>query len=224
MFPLRDSVKSNIFPAVNILIIGVTLFVFFKQSMNPELFLEKYALIPSSINFNNPLSLVTFITPLFLHGGLFHVLSNMWFLWVFGDNIEAHLGKLRFLLLYFGAGIIGNMAQFLLNPNSAIPLIGASGAVSGILGAYYILFPHSKIKSVVVLIFFITIIDIPAVLYLFYWFIIQFFSGVASLPRTGTTGGIAFWAHVGGFVAGVFFAKTFGKPKNKDYIEGEVVG
>lgn len=148
----------------------------------------------------------------------------MWFLWIFGDNVEARLGIIKFALLYLLAGITGNFAQYLLTPASNIPMLGASGAVSGILGSYFILFPSSNIRTFIFMFFFVTVTEIPAVIYIFYWFIIQLFSGIASLPFAFATGGIAFWAHVGGFLTGLVLARNW-KPKNRqDIIEGEIVG
>jgi membrane associated rhomboid family serine protease len=148
----------------------------------------------------------------------------MWFLWVFGDNIEAHLGKIKYLLLFLASGVAGNIAQFAFISGSNIPMLGASGAVSGVLGAYAVLFPGSRIKSLVVLLFFISIAEIPAVIYIFYWFFLQFLSGVVSLPLASTTGGVAFWAHVGGFLTGLYLARRF-KPvmRKPGVIEGELV-
>src|SRR5690349_13916700 len=148
MFPISDSIKSGKFPILTVFLIGITVFVFAQQllSPNPDVIIQKYALIPTNVNFSNLNTLYPFITAIFLHGGFLHILSNMWFLWIFGDDVEARLGKIAFLLLYFLAGIIGNLVQYLLMPGSTIPMLGASGAIAGILGAYFILFPYSKIK------------------------------------------------------------------------------
>ncbi len=226
MFPISDSHKSNKFPLVTVAIIAANIYVFYQQLIAPseEAFILKYALIPSNVSFSDPLSLTPFVTSMFLHGGFFHILSNMWFLWIFGDNVEAHIGKIKYFILYFAAGIVGNLAQFILTPASDIPMLGASGAVSGILGSYFILFPGSQIKTFVILFFYITVTEIPAVIYIFYWFIIQLFSGIASLPITFATGGIAFWAHVGGFLSGLILTREFRSRRKDEVIEGEIVG
>jgi membrane associated rhomboid family serine protease len=225
MFPISDSIRSNKIPIVTLAIIAANLFVFYRQLMAPnEAFIMEYALVPSAVNFLNPYTLIPFVTSIFLHGGFFHILSNMWFLWIFGDNVEAHVGRIKFAILYLVSGIIGNLAQFLINPASDIPMIGASGAVSGVLGSYLILFPGYKIKTFVILFFYITITEIPAILYIFYWFIIQLFSGIASLPITFATGGVAFWAHVGGFLSGIILTRRFKSKKDTGVIEGEIVG
>ncbi len=211
MFPISDSIKSGKFPILNITIIGITVFVFIQQflSPNPDAFIQQYALIPANINFSNLKTLYPFITAIFLHGGFLHILSNMWFLWVFGDDAEARLGKISFLLLYFLAGVLGNLVQYFLMPSSTIPMLGASGAIAGILGAYFILFPYSKIKSLVFIFFFFTVVEIPAPFMLGYWFLLQLLSGAVALPFSSSTGGVAFWAHVGGFITGVVIGRMF---------------
>ena len=226
MFPISDSHKSNKVPFITLSIIAANIFVFYQllTTPNQEAFIFEYALIPTSVNFLSPQTLISFVTSIFLHGGFFHILSNMWFLWIFGDNVEARLGIIKFALLYLLAGITGNFAQYLLTPASNIPMLGASGAVSGILGSYFILFPSSNIRTFIFMFFFVTVTEIPAVIYIFYWFIIQLFSGIASLPFAFATGGIALWAHVGGFLTGLVLARNW-KPKNRqDIIEGEIVG
>ncbi len=224
MFPISDSAKSGRIPLVTLAIILANAYVFYQQITvsNQESFIFQYALVPSSVNLLNPQTLIPFITSTFLHGGFFHILSNMWFLWIFGDNVEARLGIIKFALLYLAAGIAGNFAQFILTPGSDIPMLGASGAVSGVLGSYFILFPSSSIKTFLFMFFFVTITKIPAVIYIFYWFVIQLFSGIISLPLTFAAGGIAFWAHVGGFVSGLIITRRF-RMKKTEIIEGEII-
>jgi len=209
MFPLSDSIAARRFPFVNILLIAATVFVFIQQLISPNqnLFIYTYSLIPSLVNFNDFSTLVPFVTAIFLHGGFLHIISNMWFLWAFGDNVEGHLGFMLFPILYFLSGIVGNIAQYIVMPNSSIPMLGASGAVAGVLGAYYVLFQHSKIKTMIPFFGFFTTAEIPAPFMLGYWFVLQVFSGAVSLPFSGDSGGVAFWAHVGGFVTGVAAAK-----------------
>lgn len=226
MFPISDSAKSGRIPLITLAIILATSFVFYEQltTSNQAIFIRTYALIPYLVNLLNPQTLIPFVTAIFLHGGFLHILSNMWFLWIFGDNVEARLGIFRFSFLYLIAGIIGNLVHFFLASNSTIPMLGASGAVSGVLGAYFIMFPSSNIKTFLFLFFFVTVTEIPAMIYIFYWFIIQLFSGVASLPFAFQTGGIAFWAHVGGFLTGLILARSWKKPRGEKIIEGEIVG
>ena len=209
MFPLSDSIKARRFPFVNILLIAATVFVFIQQLITPsqDLFINTYSLIPSLVTFNDLSTLMPFITAIFLHGGFLHIISNMWFLWVFGDNVEGHLGFILFPILYFLSGIVGNIAQYILMPSSSIPMLGASGAVAGILGAYYVLFAHAKIKTMIPFFGFFTTAEVPAPFMLGYWFVLQVLSGAVSLPFSSDSGGVAFWAHVGGFVTGVVIAK-----------------
>lgn len=225
MFPLSDSVKTNKTPFITIILIAINIYVFVRYLLlgDTDLFVEEYALIPERINLLDPGTLYPFITSQFLHGGFFHIISNMWFLWVFGDNVEEKIGRLKYLFLYLAAGVAGGLLQYVLSPESAIPMLGASGAVSGVLGAYFVLFRHHNIRSIVFLFFSIATVDIPAGIYIFYWFILQLFSGVASIPSLSMeTGGVAFFAHVGGFVVGYLVARILNRPQ-KEYVEGEIL-
>lgn len=219
MFPLSDSIKAQSFPLVNIAIIAITVYVFVQQLLAPdaEAFIYQYALVPSEVDFANYASLTPFVTSIFLHGGFLHIISNMWFLWVFGDNVEGYLGKFTYPIVYLLSGIVGGLSQYFFSPASNIPMLGASGAVAGALGAYYVLFPHSKIKTLVPFFGFATIFELGAPFMLGYWFILQLFSGAASLPfTTADTGGVAFWAHVGGFLTGVIAANLFKKSETSE--------
>lgn len=208
MIPISDSEKSRRFPFLNILFIGINLLVFFLQvtTPDPEAFIYQYALIPANINFSDITTLYPFITSMFLHGGLLHIASNMLFLWVFGDNVEGELPPLFYLVLYLGSGIIGSLAQYLLNPASTIPMLGASGAVAGALGAYFAFFPHHKIRTLVTLPFLFTIIEVSAMFMLGYWIVIQIVSGIFGLDQL-SQGGVAYFAHIGGFAFGYLVAK-----------------
>ncbi len=215
MIPLRDSVRPHKKPYVNWLIIGLNIYVFIKEAMLPQDMLHQlfysFGLIPSNmlkVFFTGSVfhpELITFITAMFLHGGWLHVLSNMLFLWVFGDNVEDRLGHIRYLLFYLAAGIIGSLAHIVSDPTSNIPIVGASGAVAGVLGAYLVTFPRAKVLALIPIIFFFTVAEIPAVIFLLLWFVLQIFSGVASLG--GGAGAVAWWAHIGGFVAGIILIK-----------------
>lgn len=225
MFPISDSHKPQKTAFVTFLIIAINIYVFVRYLLigDTDSFVSEFALTPEKVNFSNLTTLYPFITSLFLHGGFFHIISNMWFLWVFGDNVEDKLGRIKYLFVYLVSGTAGGLLQYILNPESTIPMLGASGAVSGILGAYFLLFKHHYIKSIVILFFVITTVNIPAGIYIFYWFALQLFQGALSLPTLHMeTGGVAFFAHVGGFLAGYMLAKLFNKPK-KDYIEGEII-
>ncbi len=211
MFPLSDSIPARRFPFFTLFIIFLTVYIFIQQisASDQAGFIANNALIPVNVNFSDWISLLPFVTAIFLHGGFLHIISNMWFLWVFGDNVEGHLSPFIFLLLYLIAGVIGNVTQYLFMPTSNIPMLGASGAVAGVLGSYYILFPYSKIKTVIFMFFFVTIVEISAPLMLGYWFVLQLISGATSLPFMDAQGGIAFWAHSAGFIVGTFFGIVF---------------
>lgn len=216
MFPIRDHNPSHKLPLITILIILVNAFLFFLEITvpNQDAFIYQYALVPNSIDFTNISTLLPLVSSMFLHGGWLHIISNMWFLWIFGDNIEAQLGHLGFTAFYLISGLAAAFTQYALDPSSTIPILGASGAIAGVLGGYLVIFPHAKIESLVTTFGgFVTTVNIPASFMLFYWFITQLFSGVGSVAvGTHNQGGVAFFAHVGGFVAGWIIAQ-FIKPK-----------
>lgn len=209
MIPISDSEKSKRFPFLNLIFIGINIFVFFLQltTPDPEGFIMKYAFIPSQINFADISTLYPFVTSMFLHGGFLHIISNMLFLWVFGDNVEGELPPLFYVFLYIGSGIVGSLAQYLLNPTSDIPMLGASGAVAGALGAYFAFFPHHKIRTLVTLPFLFTIVEVSAMFMLGYWIVLQVISGVGAFGMSPDQGGVAYFAHIGGFVFGFLVAK-----------------
>jgi len=215
MIPIRDSVRPRRRPVVNWTIIAINLLVFFyglglsRQQLEDVYF--NYGVIPSEvfhlIQTGAPLEplFLPFLSAMFLHGGWFHVIGNMWYLWIFGDNVEDRLGHFRYLLFYLVAGIIGSIAHILTNPTSPVPVIGASGAIAGVLGGYFISFPHSRVLALVPVFFFLTLMEVPAVIYLALWFVLQLFNGTLSLG--GVANPVAWWAHIGGFVAGMVLIK-----------------
>lgn len=212
MIPLQDPSPKLKFPFWVIVIIAINIIAFYFElrSENPEQFIEGFALIPALVDLANLSSFTPFITSQFLHGGFLHIISNMWFLWIFGDNIEDRLGPIFFPLFYLFSGSIGNFLQFVLMPDSMIPMIGASGAVAGILGAYYAFFPKHKVRTLIPILGLPAIVNIPASLILLYWFILQVFSGgVAAITATADVGGIAYFAHIGGFVFGLLVGRFF---------------
>jgi membrane associated rhomboid family serine protease len=151
----------------------------------------------------------TLITSMFLHGGWMHLIGNMWFLWIYGDNVEDILGKAQYLVFYLLSGVAAGVVHLVFNFDSPIPTVGASGAIAGVMGAYMLKFPHSRIVTLIPIIIFFTTVEIPAFLILIYWFAIQIFSGVGEIGRAGVQqGGVAWFAHVGGFVAGAILIKT----------------
>lgn len=210
MFPLSDTKTSGKFPFWVVILIIVNSWVFLLEILTPniDLFVAKFALIPSQVDFSSVGSLKSFITSQFLHGGFIHILSNMWFLWIFGDNVEERLGFFFFPIIYLISGVIGGLAQYIFVPNSNVPMLGASGAIAGVLGAYMAFFPHHKIKTLIPFFGFLTIVNLPAYLVLLIWFITQLFSGSASIvTATASFGGVAFFAHIGGFATGWIVAK-----------------
>lgn len=225
MFPLRDSHHTYKFPLVTLLIIVANVLVFLAEltAFDPETFIASYALFPAKVDFGSYLTLTPFITSQFLHAGFLHIIGNMWFLRIFGDNIEEKFGSIRYLFIYLLSGVIGGLLQYIFSPNSEIPMLGASGAVAGVLGAYLVFFPHHKIETFVPVGLFFSRINIPASIMLIYWFVIQVFSGVGSVA-VAQVGGVAFWAHVGGFATGWLIAEISQNNKEEEVAEkGEVL-
>jgi membrane associated rhomboid family serine protease len=208
MFPLKDTQRSYTRPVVTIAIIAVNLLIFlFEFSLSDyerNALIEVFGLVPDRLH------LPAVVTSMFLHGSWMHVLGNMWFLWIFGDNVEDTLGHGRYLFFYLLCGVAAAVTHIIFNPGSTLPTVGASGAVAGIMGAYIVRFPHSRILTLVFIFFFITTFEVPASIVLAYWFLLQVFSGLGSIARTNLSaegGGVAWFAHVGGFIAGAVLIK-----------------
>ena len=219
MIPLRDSTPSKRFPAVTVLLIIVNCYIFIKGFFLEAQFqniIYRYAVVPANyiklewLQFDSILeNNVTLISALFIHGGWLHLFGNMWYLWIFGDNVEERLGHFRFFLFYILCGIAGNLAHIFMNTGSSIPAIGASGCIAGVLGAYFIMFPLAKIVTVLPILIFWTIAEIRAFFFLGIWFAIQFLNGFFVLPASKNAFGIAWWAHIGGFIGGIVFLLLF---------------
>ncbi len=221
MIPLKDTVPSRRFPIVNTLLIAVNVFVFFvelSQGTNLKQFIYNFGAIPSRyfyLKAHYPHQLLNrflpIFTSMFLHGGWFHLIGNMLYLWIFGDNVEDRMGHFRYLLFYLLSGIGAGLFHIYTNAHSTVPSIGASGAIAGVLGAYFILFPFSRILTLVPFFFFWTFLEIPAFFFLGFWFLMQFFSGTTALLLAGdkAAGGIAWWAHIGGFITGITLLPFF---------------
>jgi len=201
MFPVSDVIPSRTVPFVTVGLIVVNALVFLYQLTlgMPELqvFIATYAVIPAE--FWAP----SLVTSQFLHAGWMHIIWNMVYLWIFGDNVEDRLGHVRYLIFYLGAGAAAGLLQVLFSPFSNVPMVGASGAIAGVMGAYFVVYPQSRVLTAVFVFFFFDLVEIPAVFFLGIWFLMQLVSGVGSLGLKSATGGTAFWAHVGGFVVGV---------------------
>jgi hypothetical protein len=213
MFPIRDTIRSSTFPLVNTIIISINVVVFFIEILyasNLEAFIYTYGLVPArysdpglSSYFSSGQQLFSLVSFMFLHGGFLHLIGNMWFLYIFGDNIEDRLGHVRYILFYLLCGWASAAVQLGINFDSMIPTIGASGAVAGVMGAYLILFPRSRILTMILIVIIPYFIELPSIFFLAFWFIIQFVS--ASLSDVSADG-IAWWAHVGGFTSGIIFS------------------
>ena len=215
MLPLKDTIRSYSFPAINWLIIIANLVVFlYETSLGPQQLdrlVTTYGVVPARLLAGGPPQFITLFTGMFLHGGWLHVISNLWALYIFGDNVEDRMGSLRYLVFYLLGGLIGGLAQVYVDPASNIPAIGASGAIATVLGAYLVLFPTSRVITLVPVFFLPWFIEIPAVLYLLFWGISQLYSGVLAPGLTSAQGGVAYWAHIGGFLSGLLLVSFFAR-------------
>jgi membrane associated rhomboid family serine protease len=215
VIPLRDVIPSRTTPVVTVGIIAVNALVFlFELTLGDRVneFTLYFGLVPAAFSW------VTVFTSMFLHGGILHVAGNMLYLWIFGDNVEDRMGHGRFFAFYLLCGVAAALTQTIVNPDSTVPMVGASGAIAGIMGAYFVLYPRSRIVTLIPIIFFFQIVEIPAVFFLGIWFLMQLVSGVGSVVTVTAgepAGGIAFWAHVAGFAAGVSGVVLFRRPERQ---------
>jgi membrane associated rhomboid family serine protease len=223
MFPLRDKIPSKTFPFVTVGIIVINLVIFFYElSLGEQLnsLFNTFSIIPARFQnlFQQPANQIlpvgfSLFSSVFLHGGWMHVIGNMWYLWIFGDNVEDSTGHFRFLIFYLLCGILAGLTHILMNPASTVPTIGASGAIAGVMGAYFLLYPRSKILTLIFVFVFIQVIEIPAVFFLGFWILFQFISGSVSRGLVESSGGVAWWAHIGGFLVGLALILLFKKRK-----------
>jgi membrane associated rhomboid family serine protease len=199
MFPISDVIPSRTRPVVTIGLIALNALAFLYQWQLDDLAMRRlvfqYGVIPARFSFADV------VTSMFLHADLLHFLGNMLFLWIFGDNVEDRLGHLPYALFYLGSGALGAIAQVVADPGSFAPMIGASGAIAGVMGAYFVIYPHSRVLTAVFLVLFLDVIEIPAIFFLGVWFVLQLLHGAIAYGTQD--GGIAVWAHAGGFVAGI---------------------
>jgi membrane associated rhomboid family serine protease len=219
MIPIRDTIPSKNVPVVNNLLIGINVVVFAVQMLQGsdygfQRLVFEYGLVPArftapelAVRTGPGHGLFALISFMFLHGGFFHLLGNMWFLYIFGDNVEDRLGPVRYAAFYLLCGLISGVTHIALNAHSTVPTIGASGAVAGVMGAYFLLHPRSKILTLFLIIIIPLFVEIPAFFFLGLWFLIQLFNASA---RSGAAGGIAWWAHIGGFAGGMVLLKLLG--------------
>ncbi|MEQ9411904.1 MAG: rhomboid family intramembrane serine protease [Fuerstiella sp.] len=235
MFPLRDDIQSHHFPVVNIGLILACVLVFLLQTGDSEGLVTDFGMIPARVSHpheeivvareqvvRTPLGsrivtveeplpsprfhpITTLLTCVFLHGSLLHLAGNLWFLWVFGDNVEDRMGPFGYLAFYLGSGIAASLTHYMFQPNSPVPTIGASGAVAGVMGAYLVLYPHARVTTLIPLFFILQILVVPAPIFLGIWFVIQLVQGTFSMGNTQAAG-VAWWAHAGGFAFGALVA------------------
>jgi len=217
MIPLRDVIPSRTTPFITITIIALNTVAWIYELVLPEdvlpLFLQLYGVVPADF------SMPTLVSSMFLHGSWMHFLGNMWYLWIFGDNIEDRVGHGRFIVFYLLCGAGAALGHVVMDPSSTLPTIGASGAIAGVMGAYFVLYPHSRVLTLVPLIIIWEIIELPAILLLGFWFLMQLLgAGAGAIADTASTqgGGIAFVAHVAGFMLGVAGVFVFRKPERPD--------
>ena len=220
MLPLTDHNPTRTFPFVNYALIGVSVLVFlWELSLGARLepVLKDIAFVPQLFWVGGHWvdDAVRIVVSMFLHGGFLHVGSNMLYLWVFGDNVEDRLGHMKYLVFYLLCGFVATLGHAFFNPASIVPAIGASGAIAGALGAYIVLFPRAQVTTLIPIFFFITVRQVPAVILLGIWFVLQLFSGAGSLGAIGSerAGGVAWFAHIGGFVAGMVLVFLFGRAR-----------
>ncbi|MDP6376872.1 MAG: rhomboid family intramembrane serine protease [Pseudomonadales bacterium] len=233
MFPLRDENPTLRTPYAVIAIIALNAVAWFAlQGLGSDVALARslclYGLIPGDLlgqlptgtqinlgsglvcQFDGTSNPVSLLSSMFMHGGWFHIIGNMWFLWVFGDNIEDVMGPVRFVIFYLVCGLAAAGAQIMTDPSSAIPMVGASGAIGGVMGAYALLYPRHHVHTLIFLGFFATTVAVPAIFMLGYWFLLQILGGLPTIGSSG--GGVAFWAHIGGFLAGLVCVHLFKRP------------
>jgi membrane associated rhomboid family serine protease len=248
VFPLKDNIPTRRVPVltVGLIVANALMFFFFQEaslslsgaSVDPQRVVE-FGAIPFEITHPGSECIegtgakldcgediapdqapvwLTLLTSMFMHGGLLHLLGNMLFLWIFGNNIEDSMGRVRFIVFYVAGGLVALLAQTLLEPNSTAPTIGASGAVAAVLGGYALLYPRARVVTLVIIIFFITLIELPALLVLGLWFLVQLLYGTAELAQpVGGAGGVAYFAHIGGFIFGLLLIKVFANRPHRDY-------
>jgi membrane associated rhomboid family serine protease len=226
MIPIRDNNPKGYFPFINYIFIALNIYFFFRQPENMEelrIYFYTYGVVPENLlnivshmmNHNYSV-LSSLITSMFIHGDFIHLIGNMLFLWVFGDNIEYVLGHVKYILFFLLCGIMATLAQFFINPHSTLPMIGASGAISGILGAYLLKFPSNRVTVLFILFIFIRTFKVPALVVLGFWFFYQIIEGYFFLEKQ-TMGGVAWFAHIGGFTAGIILIKVFEFLPKKKY-------
>ena len=215
MIPLRDVIPSRTTPYITVTIIVLNALAWFLELSLPRdalpLFLRVYGVVPAQLH------ALTLLTSMFLHGSWMHVIGNMWYLWIFGDNVEDRVGHGRFIVFYLLCGIAAALGQVVIDPGSTLPTIGASGAIAGVMGAYFVLYPRSRVLTLIPLVIFWEVIEVPAPLLLGFWFLMQLFSaGAIAVTSSTGGGGVAFMAHVAGFLCGAGAIFVFRQPERPE--------
>jgi len=224
MIPIRDTIPRQHFPFAVWALVAVNVYVFIRELALPldstEHFIYLFGLVPARFTHPDwaarvgfPHTYWPFFSTMFLHGGWLHIIGNMWVLWIFGDNVEDRMGPVRFLIFYLLCGLAAGVVHVLTNPGSRVPAVGASGAIAGVMAAYFVLFPRARIVAMFPILFYPVFFQVPAFLYLGFWFLTQFFSGTLAIASHREVSGIAWWAHVGGFGAGILTFALFLRPR-----------
>jgi len=225
MIPIRDTVPRRNPPLAVYSLIGLNFLIFALELSLPREHLERlfylFGIVPARYTHPQWAEWVgfpvddywPFLTSMFLHGGWLHIIGNMWALWIFGDNVEDRMGPVRFTLFYVGCGLVAGVVHWFTNAQSVLPTVGASGAIAGVMGAYFVLFPYARIVVLIPILFIPLFFELPAVTYLLFWVLSQVFSGTLVLAGSKDVGGVAFWAHVGGFAAGLALHPLFVRPR-----------
>lgn len=218
VIPLRDAIPSRTTPIVTYAILALNIVAFIIEltvGLNNREFFETFAFIPAQFTDNLAAESFTLLTAMFLHAGPLHIAGNMLYLWIFGDNVEDALGHAQYAAFYLGGGVAATAAHLATNPDSMIPTVGASGAIAAVLGAYLVLYPRAQVMTLIPFGFFFFVETLPAVLVLGFWFVLQLFEGLTTLGVEDAAGGVAFWAHIGGFVFGVAVAQFITRPRQQ---------
>ena len=224
MLPIRDDIPSRRFPLVTVILIALNAGVFLHEltlgrrlgplMLDWAIVPARYADADTARQFSLMEQAMPFLTSMFLHGGWVHLIGNMWTLWIFGDNVEDRLGRLKYLGLYLLSGIAAALLHIFTNAHSTLPTIGASGAIAGVMGAYFRFFPHARVETIIPPFLFGPVFRLPALVFLGFWFLLQFYNGALSLASRGQDfGGVAWWAHIGGFAFGMFIALAAGRAR-----------
>ena len=220
MIPIRDQIPTRHVPVVNYLLIAANILVFVLMWLAgpyQESLVYQFAMIPANLTTGlNLADIADIFTGMFMHAGILHLGGNMLYLWIFGDNVEDSMGSVKYLAFYLVGGVVASLTHILTNPGSQIPTVGASGAIAAVLGAYLVLYPQSRVLTIIPLGFFMRMTLIPASIVLGLWFVLQLFSGFLSLGGPDV-GGVAFWAHIGGFLSGVVLAKLLANRRKQEY-------